>query len=256
MLYGLLLVPYHEFLLYPGVDKSLIQQSQKIIQEFILEESGAEIDNTGRIQEHFWVIDKDGFPVKMPKWKTSDPTPSTEVIKKGIDNATLPEHQINENRHLQNIEERDKQILLRTKLFMGFEGVTILSDQLSSIPINRLFFLFSIRFTNVLKKCEKIKSLQDLLNTTDKELLRVRNCGIKSINDTKSLILSLKLSSFLPFYLQSHLLRMVNYRCIIFHFLMEKELLDVYQQRISLIHNFINLNFLYDFNHFLRKTNR
>jgi hypothetical protein len=224
-LYGLLLIPFHEFLLYPRVDKLLIYQSQKIIHEFILKESKSGMDNIAWSEEHFWVIDKDGFPVKMPKWKITDPISSMGLIKEKIDSTTIQKDQIanritgidanvlslnrqnlqegiklplSENRYLENNEEGCKHLIRRTKLFMGSGSVTISSEQFSRISINSIFALFSVRFINVLKKCKEIKSLQDLLNTSYDELLKVRNCGIKSIDDAKLAILSLDYYSLVP----------------------------------------------------------
>ncbi len=81
----------------------------------------------------------------------------------------------------QNNIELAKNILNKTLFFN--EKANGIKIKIANIPLVNLNL--SVRFTNVIQKTS-IKTLQDLLNTPQNELLSIRNCGKKSIRDTQN----------------------------------------------------------------------
>ena len=74
-----------------------------------------------------------------------------------------------------------KGLLKETIFFNGNgDGTKV---QITHIPIANVDL--TVRFKNILEKTN-IKALQDLLNTSPYELLGIRNCGRKSIRDTRN----------------------------------------------------------------------
>lgn len=78
--------------------------------------------------------------------------------------------------------------ITQSPFFLGeMANVKIESQTLSEIWIGE--FSFSVRFNNVLKHNKEISSIQDLLNTDYSKLLRQPNCGLKTIADSRHVIM-------------------------------------------------------------------
>lgn len=82
----------------------------------------------------------------------------------------------------------DANTILQSPFFIGelADGM-IESQSLSETWIGELDF--SVRFNNILKHNKEIRNIQDLLNTDYSKFLRQANCGTKTIEDTRQVIM-------------------------------------------------------------------
>lgn len=181
---GLLLIPFYEFLMFPLVDRPMIQATQMRIAQFIFPNTQLVADNNRSGKTLIWVLDSNGLPIKR------ELNPDVVVDQLAV---TEIQPQVEDPSAAEGVRILPRELIRKARFFTGMSGVEIRSATLSITPMETIFEKFSIRFVNVLKRAPQIKSLENLINTNYKDLLRLRNCGVKSISDAQRVLESLKL---------------------------------------------------------------